>query len=64
MPARELVGMLEDHVKVVRFERRVRLADRVRNILIEKGMPGPTRARQRNERKLLCEIRSMVKLNK
>jgi hypothetical protein len=42
-PARELVGMLEDHLRVVRFERRIRLADRVRNIYIEKGMPGPTR---------------------
>jgi hypothetical protein len=40
---RELVGMLEDHLKVVRFERRVRLWDRVRNILTEKGMDAPTR---------------------
>src|SRR6516225_3784624 len=42
-PAREAVGILEDYVKVVRFERRVRLADRVRKFLIERGMTGPTR---------------------
>ena len=42
-PAREVVGILEDYVKVVRFERRVRLADRVRKFLIERGMTGPTR---------------------
>ena len=42
-PAREVVGILEDYVKVVRFERRVRLAGRVRKVLIEKGMTGPTR---------------------
>jgi len=42
-PAREAVGILEDYVKVVRFERRVRLAGRVRKVLIEKGMTGPTR---------------------
>ena len=42
-PAREVVGILEDYVKVVRFERRVRLAGRVRKVCIEKGMTGPTR---------------------
>jgi len=42
-PAGEVVGMLEDYLKVVRFERRVRLWDRVRNILIEKGLGAPTR---------------------
>jgi hypothetical protein len=42
-PVGEVVGMLEDHLKVVRFERQVRLWDRVRNILTEKGMDGPTR---------------------
>ena len=42
-PFRELVGMFEDHLKVVRFERLIRLMDRVRNILVEKGLPGPTR---------------------
>jgi hypothetical protein len=46
-PAAELVGMLEDYLKVVRFERQVRrlvrLWGRVRNILTEKGMSGPTR---------------------
>ena len=35
--------MFEDHLKVVRFERLIRLMDRVRNILVEKGLPGPTR---------------------
>jgi hypothetical protein len=42
-PVGQVVGMLEDHLKVVRFERQVQLRDRVRNILIEKGMDGPTR---------------------
>jgi hypothetical protein len=42
-PVGEVVGMLEDHLKVVRFERQVRLLDRVRNIFTEKGMDGPTR---------------------
>jgi hypothetical protein len=42
-PVGEVVGMFEDHLKVVRFERQVRLWDRVRNILTEKGMDGPTR---------------------
>ena len=42
-PVGQVVGMLEDHLKVVRFRRRVRLWDRVRNILTEKGMDGPTR---------------------
>jgi hypothetical protein len=42
-PVGQVVGMLEDHLKVVRFKRRVRLWDRVRNILTEKGMDGPTR---------------------
>jgi hypothetical protein len=42
-PAGEVMGMLEDHLKVVRLERRVRLSARVRNILTEKGMDGPTR---------------------
>jgi hypothetical protein len=42
-PAAEVVGMVEDYLRVVRFERRVRLWDRVRNILTEKGMDGPTR---------------------
>ena len=35
--------MLWDHLKVVRFERQVRLADRVRYFLWERGMVGPTR---------------------
>jgi hypothetical protein len=42
-PAREVVGMLCDHLRVVRFERRVRLAERVRQFLAERGMAGPTR---------------------
>jgi Abortive infection alpha len=41
-PASELVGMLEDHLKVVRFERLVRLADRVRHFLAERGKDAPT----------------------
>jgi hypothetical protein len=42
-PAGVVVGMLEDCLKVVRFRLQVRLCDSVRNILIEKGMSGPTR---------------------
>jgi len=41
-PTGELVGMLEDHLKVARFERRVRLADRVRHFLAERGKDAPT----------------------
>jgi Abortive infection alpha len=42
-PAGEVVGMLWDHVKVVRFERQVRLAERVRKFLVERGLRDPTR---------------------
>jgi hypothetical protein len=35
--------MLWDHLKVVRFERQIRLIDRVRRFLAERGMDGPTR---------------------
>jgi hypothetical protein len=42
-PAGEVVGMLWDHLKVVRFERQVRLARRARKFLAERGMDGPTR---------------------
>jgi hypothetical protein len=35
--------MLEDHLKVVRFERRIRLWDRARHFLAERGMDVPTR---------------------
>jgi hypothetical protein len=42
-PAGEVVGMLWDHLKVVRFERQIRLSERVRNFLGERGMDGPTR---------------------
>jgi hypothetical protein len=42
-PAGEVVGMLWDHLKVVRFERQIRLRERVRHFLSERGMDGPTR---------------------
>jgi hypothetical protein len=43
-PAGEVVGMLWDHLKVVRFKRQIRLIDRVRRFLAaERGMDGPTR---------------------
>lgn len=42
-PAGEVVGMLRDHLKVVRFERQIRLRERVRHFLSERGMDGPTR---------------------
>jgi hypothetical protein len=35
--------MLWDHLKVVRFERQVRLADRVHLFLTERGLAGPNR---------------------
>jgi hypothetical protein len=35
--------MLEDHLSVVWFERRVRLWERVRHFCAERGMTGPTR---------------------
>jgi hypothetical protein len=35
--------MLSDHLRVVRFERQVRLWDRVRHFLAERGMDAPTR---------------------
>jgi hypothetical protein len=37
------VGILWDHLKVVRFERQVRLAERVRHFLAERGLAGPNR---------------------
>lgn len=43
VPMGELVGMFEDYLKVVRFERRVRLADRARHFLAERGKNAPTR---------------------
>jgi hypothetical protein len=43
-PAGEVVGMLWDHLKVIRFERQVRLAERVRLFLSNRGMNGPTRS--------------------
>jgi hypothetical protein len=42
-PAGEVVGMLWDHLKVVRFERQIRLMERARQFLAERGMDGPTR---------------------
>jgi len=42
-PAGEIVGMFWDYLKVVRFERQVRLAERVQHFLAERGMDGPTR---------------------
>jgi hypothetical protein len=40
-PAGEVIGMLSDHLKVIRFERQVRLAERVRHFLAERGLDGP-----------------------
>jgi hypothetical protein len=42
-PAGEVVGMLWDHLRVIRLERRVRLVERVHHFLSERGMDGPTR---------------------
>jgi hypothetical protein len=58
-PAAEVVGMLEDYLKVVRFKRRIRLMDRVRNILAEKGMAGPTRKIPLNIGAPLLEIATL-----
>jgi hypothetical protein len=42
-PAGEVVGMLWDHLKVVRFERQIRQVERLRKFLAERGLAGPTR---------------------
>lgn len=42
-PAGEVIGMLWDHLRVIRFERQIRLWDRVRHLLAERGMDAPTR---------------------
>jgi hypothetical protein len=42
-PAGEVVGMLWDRLKVVRFERQVRLAERVQHFLAERRMGAPNR---------------------
>jgi hypothetical protein len=42
-PASEVVAMITDHLRVVRFERSVRLADRVREFLRERGLEAPSR---------------------
>jgi abortive infection alpha-like protein len=42
-PLGEVVGMLQDHLRTVRFERQVRLADRIRDFLAERGLRAPTR---------------------
>ena len=42
-PTGEVVGMLHDHLKVVRFERQVRLLDRAAEFMAERGKAGPDR---------------------
>jgi hypothetical protein len=42
-PAGEIVGMLWDHLRVLRLERQIRLLERVRNFLAEREMDGPNR---------------------
>jgi hypothetical protein len=42
-PAREIIGMVEDRLKVARFERQVRLLERVDTFLRAKGLKQPTR---------------------
>jgi hypothetical protein len=42
-PPRVIAGMLEDHLKVIRFERLIRLEDRVSQFLAERGLDLPTR---------------------
>jgi abortive infection alpha-like protein len=42
-PAGEVMGMITDRLKVIRFERQVRLAGRVRHFLAERGLAGPNR---------------------
>ena len=45
-PAGEVIGMLWDHLRVIRFERQIRLWDRVRHLLAEKEwMRRPGRSR-------------------
>jgi hypothetical protein len=42
-PLREAVGMLEDHLRVVRWERQQRLIERVNKFLQDRGLLGATR---------------------
>ena len=42
-PAGEVLGMLCDHLKVIRFERQIRVNKRVRRFLADQGMDAPTR---------------------
>ncbi len=42
-PAAEVVGMVEDQIKVARYGRRLRLMARVDALMKERGMSGPTR---------------------
>lgn len=42
-PAGEVIGMVSDYLKVVRFERQIRLSERVRHFLAERGLDAPTR---------------------
>src|SRR4051794_12649807 len=43
-PGAEFVGMIEDWLKVIRFERKIRLWERVGHFLAERGMDAPTRS--------------------
>jgi hypothetical protein len=42
-PAGEVVGMLWDHLRIVRFERQIRLWERTRHFLAKRGLDAPTR---------------------
>ena len=42
-PLSEVVGILQDHLKVVRFERHIRLRDRVAKFMSDRGLEKPTR---------------------
>jgi hypothetical protein len=42
-PAGEVIGMVSDYLTVVRFERQIRLSERVRHFVAERGMDAPTR---------------------
>jgi Abortive infection alpha len=42
-PMSEVLGMMTDHLQVVRFERGIRLAERVRTFMEARGLRGPTR---------------------
>src|SRR5262245_53421518 len=63
-PAGEVVGMLWDHLKVVRFERQIRLRDRVYHFLNERGMDAPTRAITLNVAVPLSRMRLLRKMTR